>query len=651
MHTRQIPLVLLLLWCGGALRGEVKGVFTIDRTDVLDGRPIGQAGAYERIVARAHFSLDPALPQNRAIRDLDLAPRNAAGRVEFDADIYVLRPRDVSKGNGTLLVEIPNRGGKGMLSRFNYAAGSLDPARAEEFGDLRLLEQGYTLAWIGWQWDVPRKDGLLRLHPPAALGVTGLVRSEYLPEKAETRMPLGDRGHLAYAPAESEMGQARLGVRRTPEGEVKEIPASQWRWSADRQSIEIPAGMEPGLLYEFVYTAKDPPLTGLGLAAVRDFTAWAYRDGSGIHVLGDMNGKLKRALAFGISQSGRFLRTFLYYGFNEDEKGRRVFDGIWADVAGAGRGSFNHRFAQASRDGYPWFNLHYATDLFPFADETQADPFGGPADGLLARVKPSTLPKIFYTNNSTEYWGRAAALIHVSPDGRRDLTPPENVRIYFWAGSQHGPGAIRDRAPGLADPPNSLDQRPFQRAALDALHDWVKDGKAPPESVYPKLAAGELVKPGDWKRPAGFRARLPLEPRLARSLDFGPEFREKGVVAIEPPGLGKAYPALVPQADADGNDRGGIRLPEAAVPLGVYTGWNTRAPETGSAGRMSVLAGAFFPFDKMEITKRYGSREQWLSKVGDAADELIRARRMIAEDRERVLRHAGQVWDAVFARP
>jgi hypothetical protein len=409
--------------------------------------------------------------------------------------------------------------------------------------------------------------------------------------------------------------------------------------------------MEAGLMYELVYTAQDPPVTGLGLAAVRDFASWARLDGSGIHLLGDMKGSLKRSIAFGISQSGRFLRTFLYYGFNEDEKGRKVFDGIWADVAGAGRGSFNHRFAQASRDGYPWFNLLYATDLFPFADETLADPAGGAADGLLARVKPATMPRIFYTNNSTEYWGRAAALIHVTPDGKRDLTPPENVRIYYWAGSQHGPGSIRGTSTTLAYPPNSLDQRPFQRATLDALQEWIRDGKAPPEPVYPKLSAGELVAPAQWKPPAGFNTPLPVSARVARQMDFGPDFAAKGVVSKEPPGLGMSYPVLIPQADADGNDTGGVRLPEAAVPLGVYTGWNTRAPKLGGQGNMSALAGSFFAFPKEEILKRYQSRENWLALVGGRTDDLIAQRRVLANDRAAVLERAGRLWDAVMGKP
>ena len=641
-----MPLFLCLTTSAAVTHVHVK-----ERSDVLGGKEFGTAGAYERITATVYFAVDPKLPQNRAIRDIDLAPRNADGLVEFSADVDVLRPRDVSKGNGTLLMEVPNRGGKGMLARFNLAQGSLDPQTPAHFGDGWLLEQGYTLAWLGWQWDVPQKPGLLRLYAPIAKNaagnppVTGLVRSEYIPSRSgEKTMPLGDRDHMPYTPLESSMSKAKLAVRSNPGEAPRVLPESAWRWTPGRDAIEVEAGLEPGLLYEFTYEAQDPPLVGLGLAAFRDFASWARLDGSGIHVLGDMNGKLKRSLAFGISQSGRFLRTFLYYGFNEDEKGRKVFDGIWADVAGAGRGSFNHRFAQASRDGYPWFNVFYPTDLFPFTDSTQVDPAAGGADGLLARVKPATVPRIFYTNNSSEYWGRAASLIHTSPDGAADVAPPASTRIYFWAGTQHGPGAIRPKPQANALNGNPLDQRPFQRATLAALHAWVRDGQEPPPSRYPSLAAGELAPASRIALPKWLGVKPP-EPRPARRLDFGPMFQAQGLITQEPPAVRGEYPVLLPVPDEDGIDRGGIRLPQAAVPLGAFLGWNTRSASVGNAGRISSLEGSFVPLARDEILRRYADRTKYLERIAAETDRLIADRRLLPADKSLVLEQAAALWD------
>jgi len=409
-------LALLALPC--LLNAEVTRIHVVDRTDVLDGKSLGPAGAYERITAKVRFALDPKLPANRIIHDLDLAEKNAQGKVEFSADLYVLKPRDPAQGNGVLLFEVSNRGGKGLLGRFNSATGSLDPSTPEQFGDLWLLKQGYTLVWLGWQWDLPPGPNLLRLDAPIALGIKGPVRAEFVPNSPATVMPLADRNHQAYPPVAG--APISLTQRTQPEGKPAAIPSSQWSVTPDGNSISMAAGFKPAVIYESVYTAGNPRVQGAGMAAIRDLISFLKHQADGISVLGDQPRFLKRAIGFGVSQSGRFLRTFLYSGMNADEKGRKIFDGIWADVAGGGRGSFNHRFAQASRDGHAFLNLHYQTDLYPFTDLPAADPVSGRNEGLLDHVKPDVRPKIFYTNGSYEYWGRAAALIHVSPDGRSD---------------------------------------------------------------------------------------------------------------------------------------------------------------------------------------------------------------------------------------
>lgn len=649
---RLMGMILLLPMLGSAALTRVS---VIERSDVLGGRPLGPAGAYERIIAKAYFELDPRLRANRAVRDLELAERNERGMVEFSADLYVLKPTDPAKGNGTLLFEAPNRGGKGMLARFQYATGAADPRTEEQFGDLWLMKQGYTLAWLGWQWDVPRRgaadEKLLRLDAPVArMGgepITGLVRSEFIPVKRTGTMPLADRDHVAYAAVEDQGMEVTLTVRDAAMGQRRKLTG--WSFTADRTAIEMPSGFEPGRIYEVVYRSKDPRIQGAGLAAVRDFVAFMKHDGSALSVLGDQRQYLKRAIAFGISQSGRFLRTFLYYGFNADEKGRKAFDGVWADVAGAGRGSFNHRFAQASRDGYAFFNLFYPTDLFPFMDEPSKDPLTGETDGLLTHLPETAMPKIVYTNGGAEYWERVAALIHVTPDGKTDAVAPPNVRIYTQSSTQHGVGPfppLRNRTQYLLNP---VDFRPFQRAVLAALQAWVKVGAEPPPSRYPKLAEGQLVTVDRLRFPKLAGVTVPQRPKPAHRVDYGPDFAEKGIVTKEPPVLGAAFPVLVPQVDSDGLDLGGIRPPEVAVPLGTYTGWNLRAAEIGAPRELAGLAGSFFPFAPAEVKKRYGSREGYLEKAGRAVDGLIAERFLLPEDRPRVMDRAKAMWEIVAA--
>ncbi len=380
---------------------------------------MGAAGPYERIIAKAHFAVDPKVPANRIISDIDLAPRNEKGLVEFSADLYVMKPRDPGKGNGTILFEVSNRGGPGLFGSFGWS----DAKNPDRAGDRFLMEQGYTLVWLGWQWDVPQNPERLRLYAPVATEngkpITGLVRAEFIFDQRGTVAELADRDHIAYKVMDVNDRSIQMTVRDRVDAPRRVVPRERWRFP-DPQHVEMPGGFELGKLYEVVYRAQDPVLVGLGPAGIRDLISF-LKYGGVETLLGDQRRYLKRAIGYGVSQSGRFLRTFLYYGFNQDEKDRRVFDGVWAQVAGAGRGSFNHRFAQASRDHCPHRNTLYPTDIFPFSDGVQTDPETGLTDGLLARVKDA--PKIFYVNSSYEYWGRAASLLPTSIAGKRAIGP------------------------------------------------------------------------------------------------------------------------------------------------------------------------------------------------------------------------------------
>jgi Alpha/beta hydrolase domain len=627
---------------------EVYRIHVKERTDLDNGAASGSAGPYERITATAYFRLDPKLEQNRRIVDLDLAPVNEDGFVEFSADLLVLKPRDPAKGNGTALIDVPNRGRILSMAMFNRARSSLDPQTGDDLGDRFLMKQGFTIVSVGWQVDTPQIPGRLGLRAPKLPGITGIVRAEFVPDQKLKQFSLGDRDHVPYPVADEGWAGNRLYVSDGPGKPRKEVPRGEWRF-VNKTAVEVETGCLPGKIYEVVYQATGAVPVGLGFASIRDVASF-LKHGESPFLLGDQRSHIRRTIAFGVSQTGRFLRHMLYQGFNQDEKKRMALDGVWSHVAGAGRGGFNHRFAQPSRDGQPLLHYSWPVDLFPFTDTETRDSLTGKQDGLLTRVKKSNaVPKIIYTNNSYEYWGREAALIHTTPDGKQDVAPDANTRIYFLAGGQHGAGSLPVTRRNTANLTNPFDYRYAMRALLLALDSWLEDGVAPPESAYPRIAAGELAKPNAVKYPKPISP--PQFPRLARVLDFGPEFLTKGIVAVEPPKEGAAYPLLVPQVDGDGNEVGGLRLPEISVPLGVYTGWNLRSEAIGSPDQMIAFTGSFFPYQRSEIAKRYGDKNGYLKRVRQVSQELSKKRLVLDSDVEELVSHAGKVWDAVQALP
>jgi hypothetical protein len=653
-------LLLLTALAAALATAGVRRVEIAARTAVLDGQPFGKAGPYERIVGRAHFGLNPSKSANHIVRDLEFAPVNASGEVECAADFYILQPRDLSKGNGTILFEVSNRGGKGMLNRFDFAHGAADPESADDFGDRWLLEEGYTLVWLGWEWDIPEANRTA-LHFAAphfrddALPARGLVRSEFFPDRKVETMPLSDRGQTPIA-----VGKAlALYMSDSPDSAAHLIARGNWKLAPGGDAVETEGGFEPGKMYQFVYEGKDPVVAGTGLAAVRDWISFLKYGGMG--TLGDEGRHLKRAIGFGISQSGRFLREFLYDGFNADEQGRQVFDAVWADVAGAGRGSFNFRYAQPSRDGHPFLNVLYPTDLFPFTDAPEVDLLTGRTGGLLVRAHAAGVePKLFLTNNSYEYWGRVAGLISVTPDGKSDAPLSPATRFYFVAGVQHFPRSLPLVKAGTRYLVNPVDHRPVQRALLADLEAWVAAGTPPPDSVYPRLAAGQLTPPDKLAMPHIEGVEVPRYPRPARRLEFGPDFATKGIIGREPPQIGASFPVLVPQVDSDGIDLGGIRLPEVAVPLATITGWNLRAPDRGAPDQIAEFYGSIFPFavnkeareknhdPRPSIAERYPSREEYLKRASAAADRLIGERFLLPQDKSFVVERAAHLWDALM---
>jgi hypothetical protein len=671
--VRLLSIVIFLLLAAG-VDAHVTRVEIISRTDIADGHAFGLAGAYEKIVGRVYFAVNPDNLHNKLIVDLDKAPRNAQGEVEFSADLYLLKPKDMNKGNNAVLFEVSNRGGKGILRLVNGVT-SADPNA--EFGDGFLLREGYTVAWVGWEFDVAERGENLKLYAPIAHDaggkeIRGLVRSDFTPAQKVDDMPLGHSllgptGGKSYPVDDPASAKNVLTVRDTPEGSRQVIPRSQWSFAhtvdgklaADTHFIHLDSGFQAGKIYEVVYEAKDPVVVGLGLASVRDFLSYLKYDPKS-------TAPVKRVYAVGISQSGRFLRHFLYQDFNADEQGRQVMDGVIAHVAGAGRGSFNHRFAQPSRDAQPLSSIFFPTDLFPFTDLPEADSESGETASLFdATNKSHSAPKIFFTNTSYEYWGRAASLIHTSPDGLADAKLGENVRVYLLSGLQHFSVPFPPQKSNPGSPDSNAQQRynpnPVQwywRALITDMDQWVKDGTPPPVSTYPKIADGTLVPLSKWAFPKIPAVNKPHEFSLAYHLDFGPKWRE-GIVSIEPPKVGKPFAALVPQSDANGNDMGGVSLPELQAPLASYTGWNLRDPGIGLGDLRLSFYGSFIPFAKtaaereksgdprLSVAERYASHDEYMGKFAEAAMKLIHERFLLREDLPAMLERGEREWKEV----
>ena len=660
MVTRLLAVLLVTLVTFGAAEAGVTRLQIDRRETVLNGKPFGAAGPYEKLIGRVHFALDPALPQNLGIVDLTLAPRNAQGLVEFSADFYLLKPVDPSRGNGRLFYEAGNRGTKRILSAYQDAANSTDPTTAAEFGNGALMQQGFSLLWMGWQWDVP--EGRMRMAIPIATNngqpITGWVRGNFIPGANATSASVADRGHLAYPVVAPANAEHRLIMRTLPTDTPREITRSTWRFTGPA-TVTLDRGFEAGLIYDVIYRARDPRVIGVGLAGTRDIVSF-FKHASAAE--GNPLPGITRAIGWGVSQTGRFLRHFVYEGFNEDERGRIVFDGVFDQVGGAGRGSFNHRFGQQSRDQLQHFNILYPVDMFPFTDADQTDPETGVTDGVLRRATHSnTVPKFFHLLTDSEYFNRAGSLIHTDVTGTRDIAPPPTSRIYFIASAPHivgafppAPYADRDFV-GRADM-NTLVYTPVIRALFRALDRWIAEGVEPPASRYPLLSDGTLttVTASGWPTIPGYQR--PKSPMTTYRLDFGPDW-SKGIVTIEPPKIGKAFVGLVPAVDEAGNDRAGIRLPEIAVPLATHTGWNYRRPEIGAPDRLASEIGSYLPLPKTRadrertgdsrrsIAERYPSREDYVGRISLAAVALVEDGFLLAEDVTAVIQRAAGHYD------
>ncbi len=695
--SRVAALALLALALAGPARAALVALEVQRREPFASGKSFGAAGPYEKIAGIARFAVDPRHACNGVIVDLPLAPRNAEGKVEFEADFFILAPKDPARGNGAILYDVNNRGNKLALGFFNSAPGGNDPSTEADAGNGFLFRRGYTVVWCGWIGELLPGGGRLLLRAPVATEngkpIRGLVRYETTTDRPADTLPLSRReGHGSYRPTRRGEAEGTLTWRMREADPRVPIPHSQWSLehipippvkqgvpgTLGQIRLRVAGGFRPGYLYELICEAEGPIVQGLGFAAVRDLVSYLrYDGGEGNPLRAGGKPAIRRAHAFGVSQSGRFLRHFLYLGFNADEAGRKVFDGVMPHVAGGGLGFFNHRFAQPTRHNAQHEEHLYPGDLFPFTYGDSRFAYVGTdgrpvttdrTDGILRRLaaeSPRLVPKVMHTQSAAEYWHRSGSLVHTDPLGQEDARIPPNVRIYAFGGTQHGP-ARNPPTRGVADNLlNPADYRPFLRALLDALDAWVRDGTAPPPSVYPRLERGSLR---DWRQKATAFPSLPgvRYPEVIQQppvLDFGPDFAAHGRITVEPPRLLGHHPVRVPMCNPDGNEFGVLRPLEVAVPLATYTGWNLRRRDAGAEGMLAALSGSYLPFPRTEaerkaagdprpsVEKLYDSFAEYRRRWEKEAAELVRRRYLLKEDAERLAAGLERVRGAFPAAP
>ncbi len=675
--------------------GTIQSLEIVSSVDAYAGAtPAGAAGPYTVITAIAHGTLDPKHPDNAGIVDLDKAPVAADGTVAYTTDVVILRPKAAANARRVLFYDVVNRGNKIAQNLF-VGGGALATGTGANANFASILRNGYTVVWSGWQGDVPQTGngaaaavgtGFPAARNADGSSITGLVREEYVPDFAG-----GSAISLNYPPASlTDRSETSLTARQTwinASGKMDyaapSTPVTSWTYVTTASgavtvqftppdSVATVGGSvapDAGTIYSFIYRAKDPKVLGVGFAAVRDlvsFLKYEAADGSGkANPLADMKNAICAAgsncpsapttnfdvaLGEGLSQSGRFLRDFLYQGFNQ-AKSRTVFDGLMPLIPGGRRTWVNERFAQPGR----WSKQHedhwMPGDQFPFAYNVITDPVSGANDGLLKRcLATSTCPKIMQIDGSYEWWGGRASLV-VTDGAGNDLTLPDNVRYYLIAGTQHAGGArvstglVTQPAAGntcqFASSPVSM--APPELALITALENWVVKGTAPPASRYPTVASGNAVLPTAAAMgfptltaitvPSGATATATVSVSDVARINqvFVTDYRNAVPVAD----LSRQYTQFVPKVDANGNETSGILMPEVAAPLGTYAGWNLRS--AGHAiGENCLFTGTALPFavnpasksatdPRSTLSQLYSSRNDYFAKFDAAADALVTA--------------------------
>ena len=642
-------LALVVALAPAVVRAEVKKVEITSREDVLAGKPFGTVGAYEKLRGKVYFAVDPQNPHNKIIADLDKAPKNAEGKVEFSADLFIIKPKDSSKGNGVLFFDVVNRGNLQLLRSFSRGGGGGDPTKEADFGDGLLMREGYTLVAVGWEFDAPKRAGSISMDAPMATDngkpINGWVDPWFIPNDFVPAYEyVTGYNTRAYPPLDVNSPAYRLTEREGMMGVIHLIPREDWQFAkvvdgkvvSDPNWIWIKNGLKPGMTYQVTYESKDPPVAGLGFAGIRDLASFLKNDPNAV-------APGRYAYTYGSSQTGRYQRQLVYEGFTIDEQGRKAIDADFIQTGGSSLGSFNQRFALPNELG------SFNQTKFPILYRTTEDPVTGKQDGLGARIPKGLEPKIFFVDTASEYWdrGRVAALRHTTIDGRDDDEDSPNVRVFLLSAAQHGAGSFPPPETGGQLKGNPNDYRWAQRGLLAGLDAWVRKGTEPPASKHPRLADGTLIARENIKFPAIPGIQWPMNV--------------PGGYRVDVPGPFSQLPFLVPKVDADGIDIAGIRLPEEAVPLSTDTGWSFRGERMGATGTLIAMIGSYIPLPvtkadrdrthdpRLSITERYGNRATYLQRVQEAANKLVQDRYVLKDDIAGIVARAATHWDYLMA--
>lgn len=595
----------------------------------------------EAISGEFSFQYDPKTPVNKVIVDLDLAPKNADGMITAKANFFIIQHKDASKRKGAL-VEVSNRGSKASLRYFNQAVGTNLPNTSSALGDGLIQELGLSLVWVGWQGDVAKSDDVMHAILPTIDGVKGMVRSDWTLDEAKSLLSLSHRDNIEtnYPVDFNEQENAWLTKRLGRDNLRSIVPKNKWQFSSDGKHI---AGDFDPAIYELVYPSRNPAVVGIGLAIVRDTAAYLKTEKSPYRV--------NKTIAFGVSQTGRFLRHFLYQGFNETEFGTIAFDGMFIHTAGAGRGSFNHRFAQPSRDGHRMSAFFYPTDIFPFTSARVRSEITNIKEGLLKRNHQGFYPKTFFTNTGYEYWGRAAGLIHTHDI--YDISPLDNERIYHLASSQHfvepqNKVEMINQKQGLYRG-NPLNFKVHLRALLSHLTQWVVNDDKPPKSAYPKFSNQTLTNFSHFQMPEWLRMEKPFKPHTAYELDYGTTWPE-GIVKNHPPSVLAEIIPPVPNVDSNGHEQGGIKHPLIKAPIATFLPWVLRA-EKFANNEIEDFRGSMKKWPQDRIFSRYKNKSAYLSHLKQMTDISIKQGWILKRDAQHVSQQGEWLWAWSMKQP
>jgi hypothetical protein len=656
-------ILLTLIVMPSPSAAEITKLVIEKREPFAGGHEFGVTGAYEKLIGKAYGEVDPNAKANKGIVNLAKAPKNERGRVEYSMDVLILKPVDLKRGNQTIFYDVVNRGNQAL--RVNYGAErSNNPTTLAQAGDGFMMRQGYSLVWSGWQGDVLPSGGRLTANFPVAKNPDGssirrTITSEFVFQKPNFSVPLSfDRESLdvkPYPAVEESMAKARLYRRAATHAERETIANDQWSFARcpdgktktpSNTDICYPTGFSPNFIYELTYEARDPIVMGLGFAATRDLMSFLRYNTSETNPLRDSDGKPPRwAISFGSSQSGRFLKDGIYQGFNADEAGKIVFDGAIPHISASRRTFTNYEFAMPGRFATGLEGHFTPGDEFPFTYETLTDPVTKKTDGWLVRCRQQkACPKIMHWDSGTESWQGRNSLVIGDPLGKKDAPIPDNVRIYYFTGTQHGPTDKPDR--GMCQQLNNpLSYMETQRALIVALQAWVTKDVAPPPSKFPRISDGTFVSP---------RQSVQGYPNIPGARYFGKPndlFINDGTNQPAHHVKGKEYPVLVPKVDQDGNEIAGVRAVNLQVPLATHAGWNLRA-KGFVEDELCYLNGQYIPFTKtkderdksgdprLSIEERYKDQADYVQRISQAARSLVDERFLLQEDAERLIAEA-----------